>query len=185
MSAEAPQIDAQRRNQRPRSRLSRAPSPRPSPMKHRSFFRGRQPVPEISRLLPAGRPRPAQDRQEIHHDDPQPHSRRRDDREAMENCLTNLRPTYGNNTLRITTRQTIQFHGVLKNNLRARHSRHQRISALDARGLRRREPQRPRAADARLHESARTGFCRLRKKSRWRSRQKRKRIIQSGLTACN
>jgi sulfite reductase (NADPH) hemoprotein beta-component len=26
---------------------------------------------------------------------------------------------YGNNTLRITTRQTIQFHGILKNNLRA------------------------------------------------------------------
>jgi len=26
---------------------------------------------------------------------------------------------YGNNTLRITTRQTIQFHGILKSNLRA------------------------------------------------------------------
>jgi sulfite reductase (NADPH) hemoprotein beta-component len=30
-----------------------------------------------------------------------------------------LASTYGNNTLRITTRQTIQFHGVIKNNLRA------------------------------------------------------------------
>ena len=30
-----------------------------------------------------------------------------------------LSSKYGNNTLRITTRQTIQFHGVLKNNLRA------------------------------------------------------------------
>lgn len=30
-----------------------------------------------------------------------------------------LASKYGNNTLRITTRQTIQFHGVLKNNLRA------------------------------------------------------------------
>jgi sulfite reductase (NADPH) hemoprotein beta-component len=30
-----------------------------------------------------------------------------------------LASTYGNNTLRITTRQTIQFHGILKNNLRA------------------------------------------------------------------
>ena len=30
-----------------------------------------------------------------------------------------LASTYGNNTLRITTRQTIQFHGVVKNNLRA------------------------------------------------------------------
>jgi sulfite reductase (NADPH) hemoprotein beta-component len=30
-----------------------------------------------------------------------------------------LAATYGNNTLRITTRQTIQFHGIVKNNLRA------------------------------------------------------------------
>lgn len=30
-----------------------------------------------------------------------------------------LAATYGNNTLRITTRQTIQFHGIIKNNLRA------------------------------------------------------------------
>jgi sulfite reductase (NADPH) hemoprotein beta-component len=30
-----------------------------------------------------------------------------------------LATKYGNNTLRVTTRQTIQFHGVLKNNLRA------------------------------------------------------------------
>jgi sulfite reductase (NADPH) hemoprotein beta-component len=30
-----------------------------------------------------------------------------------------LASTYGNNTLRITTRQTIQFHGIVKNNLRA------------------------------------------------------------------
>ena len=30
-----------------------------------------------------------------------------------------LASKYGNNTLRITTRQTIQFHGILKNNLRA------------------------------------------------------------------
>ncbi len=30
-----------------------------------------------------------------------------------------LSARYGNNTLRITTRQTIQFHGILKSNLRA------------------------------------------------------------------
>ena len=30
-----------------------------------------------------------------------------------------LAATYGNNTLRVTTRQTIQFHGIVKNNLRA------------------------------------------------------------------
>ncbi len=30
-----------------------------------------------------------------------------------------LASTYGNNTLRVTTRQTIQFHGIVKNNLRA------------------------------------------------------------------
>ena len=37
-----------------------------------------------------------------------------------------------------------------------RHQRHQRMPALDARGLRRREPQRPCAAHARLHQRART-----------------------------
>ncbi len=31
----------------------------------------------------------------------------------------NLSARYGNNTLRVTTRQTIQFHGILKSNLRA------------------------------------------------------------------
>jgi sulfite reductase (NADPH) hemoprotein beta-component len=31
----------------------------------------------------------------------------------------NLCAQYGNNTLRITTRQTIQFHGIVKSNLRA------------------------------------------------------------------
>ena len=34
---------------------------------------------------------------------------------AMDNMATQ----YGNNTLRVTTRQTIQFHGILKNNLRS------------------------------------------------------------------
>ena len=33
-------------------------------------------------------------------------------------AFDNLSATYGNNTLRITTRQSIQFHGILKSNLR-------------------------------------------------------------------
>ncbi|MGH8024855.1 MAG: NADPH-dependent assimilatory sulfite reductase hemoprotein subunit [Limisphaerales bacterium] len=34
-------------------------------------------------------------------------------------AMDNMAASYGNNTLRITTRQTIQFHGILKSNLRA------------------------------------------------------------------
>src|SRR5215469_9203151 len=34
-------------------------------------------------------------------------------------AMDDMASQYGNNTLRITTRQTIQFHGILKNNLRA------------------------------------------------------------------
>ena len=34
-------------------------------------------------------------------------------------AMDNMAGQYGNNTLRITTRQTIQFHGILKSNLRA------------------------------------------------------------------
>ena len=33
-----------------------------------------------------------------------------------------LSARYGNNTLRVTTRQTIQFHGILKSNLRGHQS---------------------------------------------------------------
>lgn len=34
-------------------------------------------------------------------------------------AMDNLAAQYGNNTLRVTTRQTIQFHGILKSNVRA------------------------------------------------------------------
>src|SRR5271155_4345944 len=34
-------------------------------------------------------------------------------------AFDNLSAQYGNNTLRITTRQCIQFHGIVKSNLRA------------------------------------------------------------------
>src|SRR5580692_7887043 len=33
-------------------------------------------------------------------------------------AMDDMASKYGNNTLRITTRQTIQFHGILKSNLR-------------------------------------------------------------------
>ena len=47
----------------------------------------------------------------------------------------------GNATLRITTRQGLQLHGVLKNDLRADDPPHQRGAAFDAGGLRRRRAQ--------------------------------------------
>ena len=80
-----------------------------------------------------------------------------------------LSARYGNNTLRVTTRQTIQFHGVAQIQSARGGQRHQRIAALDARRVRRREPQRARAAHARLHQGARTGLCGLPAESRWRS----------------
>ena len=48
----------------------------------------------------------------------------------------------GNTTLRITTRQGLQLHGVLKTNLKQAIRPHQRSPALDAGRLRRREAQR-------------------------------------------
>ena len=82
------------------------------------FFRGRQPVPEVSRTY------------------------QQDDRDLRKTgkkyimmvrsripggvmtasqwrVFDDLSAHYGNNTLRVTTRQTIQFHGILKFNLRA------------------------------------------------------------------
>ena len=51
----------------------------------------------------------------------------------------------GNGTLRLTTRQTIQFHGIIKSNLRHAIQRPERRDARHHRRLRRREPQRDRA----------------------------------------
>ena len=99
--------------------------------------------------LPAGRPRPAQDRQEIHHDGPRPHSRRRDDRQAMA----------GVRRARDDLRQQHAAHHHAPDHPVSRHPEirsarrdpgHQRIAALHARRVRRREPQRPRPAHARL-----------------------------------
>jgi sulfite reductase (NADPH) hemoprotein beta-component len=53
-----------------------------------------------------------------------------------------LATNYGNNTLRITTRQSIQFHGVVKSGLGPLVKEDQRVAALHARRLRRCEPQR-------------------------------------------
>ena len=69
----------------------------------------------------------------------------------------------GNGTLRLTTRQTIQFHGIIKSNLRARDPRHARRDARHHRGLRRREPQRDRARQSVAKPRARRGGW------RWRS----------------
>jgi len=54
--------------------------------------------------------------------------------------LDQIARDYGNGTLRLTTRQTVQLHGVIKSNLKATLKAR---AALDQHcGLRRREPQR-------------------------------------------
>ena len=127
----------------------------------RPFFRGRQPVPEVSRLLPAGRPRPAQDRQEIHHDGPQPHSRRRDDGQSMARVRRSCRPATATTRCASPRARPSSFTASLKVQSARGHQGHQRIAALHARRVRRREPQCARPAHARLHQGARTGLCRL------------------------
>ena len=57
-------------------------------------------------------------------------------------ALDDLAEQYANGTLRITTRQGFQFHGVLKTNLKADRSPASTTPADHARRLRRRQPQR-------------------------------------------
>ena len=97
-----------------------------------------------------------------------------------------LASEYGNNTLRITTRQSIQFHGVVKSGLRpliAKASTNRLLSTLAACGDVNRNvlaPPTPAYTKAREQVYA---DC---KQSRARARaENRKRIIRSGLTACN
>src|ERR1035437_5420128 len=74
-----------------------------------------------------------------------------------------LATRYGNNTLRITTRQSIQFHGVVMSGLRPLVAKIN--ESLLSRRANRSMPTRTR--------------------SRWRSRRRPRRIIPSGLTANN
>ncbi|GIW83003.1 MAG: hypothetical protein KatS3mg105_4810 [Gemmatales bacterium] len=57
-------------------------------------------------------------------------------------ALDKLAENYANGTLRITSRQGIQFHGVLKGEPEEYDCRHQRYPADNPRGLRRCEPER-------------------------------------------
>ena len=57
-------------------------------------------------------------------------------------AMDELSDERGNQTLRITTRQSIQFHGVIKTNLRPALRQHRQRAARHHRRLRRREPQR-------------------------------------------
>ena len=115
---------------------------------HRRARRGRHAADEIPRHLPAGRPRPA---------------RRTRPGRSMEKAfsfmarvrvpggiltpaqwlaLHDIAAERGNGTLRLTTRQTIQFHGIIKSNLRPAIQAIARRDAGHHRRLRRREPQR-------------------------------------------
>ena len=67
---------------------------------------------------------------------------RQADQRAAAGRAGDLCDELGNTTLRITTRQGLQLHGVLKNNLQGNDSPDQRVQAHDAGRLRRREPQR-------------------------------------------
>ena len=67
-------------------------------------------------------------------------------------ALEEVADRYANGTLRVTTRQGFQFHGVLKRGLKADHRRGESPAHDDAGGLRRRLPQRdglPRAGGRR------------------------------------
>ncbi len=61
---------------------------------------------------------------------------------AMAARSTGSRAIYGNGTMRVTTRQTIQLHGVIKSNLKATMKAIDERAAQHHRGLRRRQPQR-------------------------------------------
>ena len=95
-----------------------------------------------------------------------------------------LATTYGNNTLRITTRQTIQFHGILKSSLRAviKAINESLLSTLAACGdVNRNVLAPPTPAYTRAREQVYQD-CHA---SPWRSRRKPGPIIPSGLTASN
>ena len=69
-------------------------------------------------------------------------SGRRADAGAMARARPASRASYGNGTMRLTTRQTVQLHGVIKSNLKADDEGDRRGAAQHHRGLRRRQPQR-------------------------------------------
>jgi sulfite reductase beta subunit-like hemoprotein len=99
-------------------------------------------------------------------------------------CSTMLASVYGNNTLRITTRQSIQFHGIVKSGLRrsSKASTKSLLSTLAACGDVNRNVLAPPTP---AYTKAREQVLPIAKKSRSPSRRRRRRITPSGLTACN
>ena len=57
-------------------------------------------------------------------------------------ALDRVARDYGNGTMRLTTRQTVQLHGVIKSNLKTTLKAIDQALAQHHRGLRRRQPQR-------------------------------------------
>ena len=70
-------------------------------------------------------------------------------------ALDQVARDYGNGTMRLTTRQTVQLHGIIKSNLKATLQADRRGAAQFHRGLRRRQPQR----DVRRQSRAGPGPC--------------------------
>ena len=86
-------------------------------------------------------------------------------RPAQYLACDDLATRYANNTLRVTSRQGLQFHGVVKGGLGPLVKEHQRLPAGHAGGLRRRQPQRHGPADARARHA---GASRCRStRARW------------------
>ena len=97
--------------------------------------------------------------------------------------LDRLAGEFGNGTLRLTTRQGVQFHGVIKRDLRSTVRGNQPRAAHHSGGLRRRAAQRhglPGAARRRAHTARSRPW---RRASRATSRLRRARTTRSGSTA--
>ena len=103
-------------------------------------------------------------------------------RETICDVSTTWPRRYGNNTLRITTRQTIQFHGIVKSNLRAvvKGINDSLLSTLAACGDVNRNVLAPPTP---AYTPAREQVLPTPQEWPWRSRRKPRPITPSGLTA--
>ena len=115
---------------------------------HRRDRRGRSAAGEIPRHVSAGRPRPArrahaqEDGEGLRLHDARAHSGRRADARSNGSRSIGRARSTATARMRLTTRQTVQLHGVIKSNLKATLQGDRRSAAQHHRRLRRRQPQR-------------------------------------------
>ena len=116
-------VDSQRDDQGSEPLPARHHRRWPVQRRDRRDRRGRRPADQVPRHLPAGRPRPAPRAPQaeagaglfLH--DPRPRARRRL-HAAQWLAMDRIATEYANGTIRLTTRQAFQFHGVIKSNLK-------------------------------------------------------------------